>query len=83
MATIAITNAGVCDGGGHAHMTVQVDARPSRSVAYLTDELRGNPSADEVRMAVGILLQLHMASMTRAQAVAALAGGITITTRAA
>jgi hypothetical protein len=82
MATITIGGT-LCAGGDHFSATVQLNAGQVRQTTYDTDELRATPTVEEIRDAVRVMLRAHMMNMTRAQAVAAIQGGITIVTGAA
>ena len=79
MATITISNASVCSGGGHVAATAQLNALPARVVHWLADELRATPSADELRDAAAVMIRAHLMGMTRAQARTVLEAGLTIT----
>lgn len=79
MATVAISFASACAGGGHLGLGVQVNAGAVQVVPYTVDEILTAEPSDLIHDFVLGVLRLHCAGMTRAQARAAIQAGFTVT----
>lgn len=71
-----------CAGGGHTTIAVSFNGGAAKNVVYTTDELRQPLSAlttDERETLALLVLKLHFAGKTRAQAKTELQSGVTVT----
>lgn len=79
MATIVLTLASVCAGGGHANISVTVNGVNKGSFAVATDDvLSPLPDAD-VPIVLAALVKLRMIGRTKAQVRNDLLAGLTVT----
>ena len=82
MATLGYQFVANCAGGGHTTIAVSLNGGAAKNVVYTTDELLAplnTLTADEREMAALVILKLHFAGKTRAQAKTELQSGVTVT----
>jgi hypothetical protein len=83
MTTLVISDVDVCAGGGHLHGNGSLNGGALRAFQIDVDDLRANPSAEDVLTALRVILKMHCMGMTRVQARNSLQAGITVTIEAA